>query len=132
MRCDGSPDPSISGEINTFLTLWKEDAVNDIKSSLKHTELALEVANSIFYTPHLLKFNFLNLLTKLIDELSFLIHDMPEDQFSEKLINQYKEVGGIFRNDIIYFLKAVKTTKIKCHKIFVRLSNRWRMRRWPK
>ncbi len=49
MRCDGSPDPSIPGEINTFLTLWKEDTINnDIGSSLKNTELALAVWKKIF------------------------------------------------------------------------------------
>ena len=25
MRCDGSPDPTNAGEINTYINLWKED-----------------------------------------------------------------------------------------------------------
>ena len=25
MLCDGSPDPTIAGEINAYISLWKED-----------------------------------------------------------------------------------------------------------
>lgn len=41
MRCDGSPDPTIAGEINTYLNLQREDnSCNGIESvlpSVKHT-----------------------------------------------------------------------------------------------
>jgi hypothetical protein len=45
MLCDGSPNPIIDTEMNTFLALWKEDKVkNDIKSSLAQIGLALRVS----------------------------------------------------------------------------------------
>ncbi|CAF0763289.1 unnamed protein product [Brachionus calyciflorus] len=69
MRCDGSPDPTIPGEINTFLTLWKEDDLSeDFKTSLDN----------------------LNLAFRLIDELKFLIEDMTENEQTEKLIERYQ------------------------------------------
>lgn len=44
MLCDGSPDPTIPGEINTYLNLWREDtAHNDIQSVLKESKLTLRV-----------------------------------------------------------------------------------------
>lgn len=44
MRCDGSPDPSNLGEINMYLTLWKEDVRNiDFQIILKEAGLVLQV-----------------------------------------------------------------------------------------
>jgi hypothetical protein len=44
MKCDGSPNPTISGEMYTFLTLWKEDMDNnDVPNCLKNIGLALQV-----------------------------------------------------------------------------------------
>lgn len=44
MRCDGSPDPSNLGEINMYLTLWKEDVKNiDFEIILKEAALLLQV-----------------------------------------------------------------------------------------
>lgn len=44
MRCDGSPDPTIQGEINTYINLRLEDtAETDVERILKDTVLDLTV-----------------------------------------------------------------------------------------
>lgn len=44
MQCDGSPDPANLGEINMYLTLWKEDVKNiDFEIILKEAALVLKV-----------------------------------------------------------------------------------------
>lgn len=49
MRCDGSPNPTIPGEINTYINLRLEDnAHNDIDSVLKQAELDLSVRFRLF------------------------------------------------------------------------------------
>lgn len=48
MKCDGSPDPSNQQEINTFLTLWREDTESeDIAGSLRTIILALDLINEL-------------------------------------------------------------------------------------
>ena len=45
MRCDGSPDPTIAGEINTYMNLWREDTKRvDIETVLSDSDLALAVS----------------------------------------------------------------------------------------
>lgn len=73
-RCDGSPDPVIPGEINTFLTLLLEDKThNQISNSLKNTNLTLD----------------------LIEELKFLIDDLKQDIEIDhsKTIEAYQKVN---------------------------------------
>jgi hypothetical protein len=73
MKCDGSPDPSNPGEINTFLTLWREDTENnDVASSISNVILAFS----------------------LIDELGVLIEDLETQNTPEaaKQIEQHKHV----------------------------------------
>lgn len=43
MLCDGSPNPTVEPEINTFIALWKEDPEVDIQIILKQCSLALQV-----------------------------------------------------------------------------------------
>lgn len=43
MRCDGSPDPSVLQEINTFITLWRENSEAQVKPVLQQCDLALKV-----------------------------------------------------------------------------------------
>ncbi|CAB1345769.1 unnamed protein product [Coregonus sp. 'balchen'] len=56
MRCDGSPDPSVQQEINTFINLWREDPEVQIKPVLKECALALQ----------------------LLEELEGMLRDQPE------------------------------------------------------
>ncbi|XP_048780286.1 dynein axonemal intermediate chain 7 homolog isoform X2 [Ostrea edulis] len=73
LRCDGSPDPTIQGEINTYINLRLEDKDHDdVESVFKASELD----------------------TKLIDELNFLLEDTPPEEITareKELYNQTKE-----------------------------------------
>ncbi|XP_061178031.1 dynein axonemal intermediate chain 7 homolog isoform X2 [Saccostrea echinata] len=73
MRCDGSPDPTNQGEINTYINLRMEDTEHDdIESVFKASELD----------------------TKLIMELNFLLEDTPPEEITDRekfLYNQIKE-----------------------------------------
>jgi hypothetical protein len=92
MECDGSPNPSISGEINTFLTLCKEDMDSqDLKNLFDIIDLALKVLINNDIQIKIFKFLLEFKKFKLINELDFLIDDHPEDD-SEQLKEQYKKV----------------------------------------
>ncbi|KAJ8024113.1 Protein CASC1 [Holothuria leucospilota] len=42
MRCDGSPDPTVPAEINTYINLWKEDdSRNSLSAVLSESNLTL-------------------------------------------------------------------------------------------
>ena len=50
MLCDGSPDPTIPGEINTYMNLWRENTENNsIQDVLKDSELTLKVSKDSKY-----------------------------------------------------------------------------------
>ncbi|WAR02748.1 AXP83-like protein [Mya arenaria] len=69
MRCDGSPDPTIPGEINTYINLRLEDSKhNDIDSVLKQGDLDLS----------------------LINELDYLLEDTPESELDIDELERYK------------------------------------------
>ncbi|TRY62242.1 hypothetical protein DNTS_020207 [Danionella cerebrum] len=69
MRCDGSPDPSVWPEINSFISLWKEDTEVEIQKVLKKCALSLQ----------------------LMDELESLLSDDPmphaAQQYQETLLD---------------------------------------------
>ncbi|XP_064635495.1 dynein axonemal intermediate chain 7 homolog isoform X2 [Lineus longissimus] len=75
MRCDGSPDPTIPGEINTYMNLWREDNERvTIDQVLKDSDLALA----------------------LISELQFLLDDTPANEITEAEAERY----GTTQNDL--------------------------------
>ncbi|XP_050963039.1 dynein axonemal intermediate chain 7 [Labeo rohita] len=47
MRCNGSPDPSVQPEINSFISLWREDSETQIQQILVKCALALQLTNEL-------------------------------------------------------------------------------------
>ncbi|XP_041366067.1 axonemal 84 kDa protein-like [Gigantopelta aegis] len=70
LRCDGSPDPTVPWEINTYINLKMEEASrNDADSVLTDSEMDL----------------------KLIDELQYMLDDTPPDEITERELAASKE-----------------------------------------
>ncbi|KAK3104097.1 hypothetical protein FSP39_024384 [Pinctada imbricata] len=70
MLCDGSPDPTNLGEINTYINLRLEDtAHDDVESVFKTSELD----------------------TALIQELEFLLEDTPPEEMPLEKKRQYEQ-----------------------------------------
>ncbi|XP_035166813.1 protein CASC1 isoform X2 [Oxyura jamaicensis] len=69
IACDGSPDPTIPKEINTFMSLWREDQNKDI-------QLVVEKGQQVL---------------NLIEKLQFFLLDTPPSEITEKEIVQYQE-----------------------------------------
>ncbi|XP_078410762.1 dynein axonemal intermediate chain 7 [Cetorhinus maximus] len=69
MRCDGTPDPTIPQEINTFINLSKENPNVDIKSLFEGGRTILQ----------------------LLDELEMLLSDTPPDELPEATADQYQQ-----------------------------------------
>ncbi|KAM9247365.1 dynein axonemal intermediate chain 7 isoform 1-T1 [Leptosomus discolor] len=69
LSCDGSPDPTVLQEINTFMSLWREDQNEDIQLVMEKGEQVLN----------------------LIEKLQFLLLDTPPSEITEKETVQYQE-----------------------------------------
>ncbi|XP_050824591.1 dynein axonemal intermediate chain 7 isoform X5 [Gopherus flavomarginatus] len=69
MQCDGSPDPAVPQEINTFMSLWQENKNEDI-------EFVIKKGNQVL---------------NLIEKLNFLLLDTPPNELMEEVIAQYQE-----------------------------------------
>ncbi|XP_072418419.1 dynein axonemal intermediate chain 7 isoform X1 [Chiloscyllium punctatum] len=69
MRCDGTPDPTIPQEINTFINLSKENPNTDIKTLLEGGRVILQ----------------------LLDELEMVLRDTPPDELPEGISDQYQQ-----------------------------------------
>ncbi|XP_040886603.1 dynein intermediate chain CFAP94, axonemal [Toxotes jaculatrix] len=69
MRCDGTPDPSVQQDINTYISLWRDDPEVNITPVLKQCNLALQ----------------------LVEELEGLLRDVTDPQegqtYQEALMN---------------------------------------------
>uniref|UniRef100_UPI003AAC0044 dynein axonemal intermediate chain 7 n=1 Tax=Centroberyx gerrardi TaxID=166262 RepID=UPI003AAC0044 len=47
MRCDGSPDPSVQQDINTYISLWRDDPEANITPVLKQCDLTLQLIEEL-------------------------------------------------------------------------------------
>ena len=71
MLCDGTPDPTILPEINTFISLWHDE------------QQKLEVDQTLAQT---------NLVLSLIKELNNVINSIPNGSSELERIPIYKQV----------------------------------------
>ncbi|XP_073400113.1 dynein axonemal intermediate chain 7 isoform X2 [Dendrobates tinctorius] len=69
MLCNGSPDPTVPQEINTFMSLWSDETEEDVESTLRRSCLVLT----------------------LIAELEFLLADTPRDELGEAGAAEYTQ-----------------------------------------
>ncbi|XP_072000913.1 dynein axonemal intermediate chain 7 isoform X2 [Engystomops pustulosus] len=69
MLCDGSPDPTVPQEINTFMSLWSAEEAEDFQSVLNKSRLVL----------------------RLIGELELLLLDTPAEELGEAEAGQYTQ-----------------------------------------
>ncbi|XP_068134117.1 dynein axonemal intermediate chain 7 isoform X2 [Hyperolius riggenbachi] len=67
MLCDGSPDPTIRQQINTYMSLWSEEKDEDFQSVLNKS----------------------NLVLRLIEELEFLLSDTPTEDLPQSEAAQF-------------------------------------------
>lgn len=47
IRCDGTPDPAVQQDMNTYISLWRDDPEVNITSVLQQCSLALQVCENI-------------------------------------------------------------------------------------
>ncbi|NWS27931.1 CASC1 protein, partial [Polioptila caerulea] len=69
LSCDGTPDPTVPQEINTFMSLWREARDEDVQLVMEKEEVVL----------------------KLIEKLEFLLLEASPDEITEKQRDQYQE-----------------------------------------
>lgn len=74
MRCDGTPDPTVLPDINTFISLWRDEKQHlDVQYTMQQT----------------------NLVLALIRELHYVIHSIPAKSTEMEQIPIYKKVRSI-------------------------------------
>ncbi|XP_035672070.1 protein CASC1-like [Branchiostoma floridae] len=92
MKCDGSPDPTVTQDINTYMSLWREDKESsDIKMVLNDSRQLLA----------------------LIGELEFLMSDTPEGELSESDIGRYRQTIRDLQELLSYKLDEATVDMLK-------------------
>ncbi|XP_014744575.1 PREDICTED: protein CASC1 isoform X2 [Sturnus vulgaris] len=69
LSCDGTPDPTVPQEINTFMSLWHDNQDEDVQLVMEKEEVVL----------------------KLIEKLESLLLETSPDEITEKQRDQYQE-----------------------------------------
>ncbi|XP_025256995.1 protein CASC1 isoform X9 [Theropithecus gelada] len=69
IQCDGSPDPAIAQEMNTFISLWKEKTNETFEEVIEKSKVVLN----------------------LIEKLKFILLETPPCDLQDKNIIQYQE-----------------------------------------
>ncbi|XP_045144418.1 dynein axonemal intermediate chain 7 [Echinops telfairi] len=68
IQCDGSPDPSVPQEMNTFISLWKEETSETFEEVIQKSKLVLN----------------------LIEKLTLILLETPSYDLQDKNVKQYE------------------------------------------
>ncbi|XP_023574809.1 protein CASC1 [Octodon degus] len=88
IQCDGSPDPFIPQEMNTFISLWEEETNQTFETVIEKSKLVLQ----------------------LIEKLKLMLLETPSYNLSDKNIMQYE--GSILQLQELLHLKFNIATEI--------------------
>ncbi|XP_037592438.1 dynein intermediate chain CFAP94, axonemal isoform X3 [Cebus imitator] len=88
LQCDGSPDPSVAQEMNTFISLWKEKTNETFEEVIEKSKVVLN----------------------LIEKLKFILLEISPCDLQDKDIIQYK--GSILQLQELLHLKFNVATEI--------------------
>ncbi|XP_055990575.1 dynein axonemal intermediate chain 7 [Sorex fumeus] len=88
LQCDGHPDPTVAQEINTYISLWREETNETFEQVIQKSDQVLS----------------------LIDKLTLILLETPPFDLQNKSIMQYK--GSILELQDLLFLKFNRATEI--------------------
>nr|XP_012788830.1 unnamed protein product [Sorex araneus] len=88
LQCDGHPDPTVAQEINTYISLWREETNETFEQVIQKSDQVLN----------------------LIDKLMLMLFETPPFDLQHKNITQYK--GSILELQDLLFLKFNRATEI--------------------
>ena len=111
MKCDGLPDPACVRELNTYLTLWKEDEREDLDSVLARTQ-EVQYKNVSKQKKNLKNFTFqvlpiLSTLETLIENPEEWEVPVPPEEQTRSYKTKIEE-----RSRIFYVMKSLQLTKL--------------------
>ena len=89
MKCDGSPDPTIPGEINTYISLWRENEDRvQVEDVLKDATLCLSVfiCPFIYFLRSILSY-FLNFKNPFIIQFILIMLIFKNNPFSRDIFS---------------------------------------------
>ncbi|XP_035875137.1 protein CASC1 isoform X2 [Phyllostomus discolor] len=99
IQCDGSPDPSVAQEINTFISLWKEETDETFEEVIAKSKLVLHLINKLKLTlletpPHDLQDKDIAQYRGSILEMQELLH-LKFDVATELLLRQASTLADL-------------------------------------
>ncbi|XP_012496421.1 PREDICTED: protein CASC1 [Propithecus coquereli] len=115
IQCDGSPDPSIAQEMNTFISLWKEETNETFEEVIEKSKLVLN--SSAEEESEAIKGELeMKLFSETVSAAHLLlIEDAPQkpDLFEDNEVDlcQFTPLGGVYHLDILELPPQCKPVK---------------------
>ncbi|XP_049677850.1 dynein axonemal intermediate chain 7 isoform X12 [Accipiter gentilis] len=126
LSCDGSPDPTVLQEINTFMSLWRDDQNEDVQLVM---EKGAQVLNSaVSFKENCNSIADINETEEEIEKKSEILdipsqvqHPLTQEEMNEKEaaitdenivdLQQFVPVGGVYHIDALQLPPQVKQIK---------------------